>query len=131
VPNIKFKEPVSLDEFRKNPGRLYPASWLAATGVIKSYDGVGGWVRDGRLREPYVINRRPFWEGRDILDAIERSRRAPRQEPPVSDEPPVETAAAAGAGESVNENPGSSSTRAARGFVTSLKCGTAQAGRPH
>jgi hypothetical protein len=66
LPNEQY-EPLSLDEIRESPGRLFTRRDLARLGVVKTYSGARRLIELGALPEPYRVSGREFWEGRAIL----------------------------------------------------------------
>ena len=73
MPNIRHRTikedpdlwPTSLDDLRRNPGRLVDLPGLARLGVVVSYDGAK------KLPKPLdVPSEKKTWEGRTILAAI-------------------------------------------------------------
>ena len=73
MPNILSRSelPLSLDEIRDNPGRLYGRRDVARTGVVTSHDGIRSLVTRGLLPKPIRIGSRDFWEGRAILKLLD------------------------------------------------------------
>jgi hypothetical protein len=61
---------LTLDDLRREPGRLVFLHELALMGVFGSYDAAKRWIKTGRLPEPYCLGSRKAWEGRAILKAI-------------------------------------------------------------
>jgi hypothetical protein len=60
----------SLDDLRREPGRLIFIQDIAALGIAASYDGVRRLVETGKLPVPYMLGKRPAWEGRAILQML-------------------------------------------------------------
>jgi hypothetical protein len=61
---------LTLDDLRREPGRLVFLPELALMGIVGSYDTARRWIKKGRLPKPYCLGSRKAWEGRAILKAI-------------------------------------------------------------
>jgi hypothetical protein len=61
---------LTLDDVRREPGRLVFLHELALMGIVSSYDAARRWIKTGRLPDPYRLGSRKAWEGRAILKAI-------------------------------------------------------------
>jgi hypothetical protein len=72
VPDIARHRVVitSLDDLRREPGRLVFAQDLHALKIVSSYDGLKRLVDSGRLPIPYRIGHRPAWEARAVLQML-------------------------------------------------------------
>src|SRR5262249_44104888 len=66
---------LTLDDLRRDPGRLVFLRELAFMGIVRSYDAVQRLVSSGRLPPPYRIGIRLAWEARDILGMLGADRR--------------------------------------------------------
>jgi len=49
---------LTLDDLRREPGRLVFLHELALMGVFGSYDAAKRWIKTGRLPEPYHLGTR-------------------------------------------------------------------------
>jgi hypothetical protein len=72
------REPLTLDDLRRNPGMLVGPSDLQRLGLFKSYGAIQRAWKGGRLAQPYRLpGGWPRWEARDILGAIGASVHLP------------------------------------------------------
>ena len=68
---------LSLDDLRREPGRLVFLRELALMGVVRSYDAAHRLVATRKLPEPYRVGSRAAWEARDILRMLGASPEIP------------------------------------------------------
>ena len=68
---------LTLDDLRREPGRLVFLAELALMGLVRSYDAAQRLVSAGKLPEPYRIGSRAAWEARDLLKMIGASQAVP------------------------------------------------------
>jgi hypothetical protein len=73
---VEISAPLSLDGLRDNPDRLVTLEELAELGLFNSYGTAQRWVREGKLPPPYRFRNRNTWEGRHVVTAIDRTRKA-------------------------------------------------------
>lgn len=71
---------LTLDDLRREPGRLVFLGELALMGVVRSYDAAQRLIDRGRLPTPYRIGSRAAWEARDILRMLGATPATPEQE---------------------------------------------------
>jgi hypothetical protein len=81
MPRILTDDPTSptltLDDLRREPGRLIFPKDAAALGIAQSYDGLNRLVKTGKLPKPYRIGLRPAWEARAFLQMLGASPEIP------------------------------------------------------
>jgi hypothetical protein len=79
---------LSLDDLRREPGRLVFLHDLALMGLVRSYDAAQRLVSAGKLPAPYRIGSRAAWEARDVLKMIGASEAVPADQgrPPGNQE---------------------------------------------
>ena len=68
---------LTLDDLRREPGRLVFLRELALMGIVHSYDAAQRLVSTGRLPEPYRIGSRAAWEARAVLKLVGASPAVP------------------------------------------------------
>src|SRR5438105_4100428 len=68
---------LTLDDLRREPGRLVFLRELAVMGVVRSYDAAQRLVSARKLPEPYRVGSRAAWEARDVLRMLGASPEIP------------------------------------------------------